>query len=242
MHAEFPEPCYSTYRKESLEDSVVSLRRNPIVGNRVNKGVFFYSVASDSCNYVVEEAGKKIMMTQVTSDCCDYGLVAVDRITAKSYWFSGKKREDTFKEFTRDEQILPDFAAPSLFIALYRELVWGESTDNDIESIGQLRDAAQENFKSAYSPYEQDNKWEKEFAHWWRKCLSSISQLKLETTYEKTTEGTKVFGYAFIGFNLTIPRSDPPPKGTARLVQWALLVRQDGTVERLPAKTIYSAR
>ena len=242
MHAEFPEPCYSTYRKENLEDFVVGLRRNPIVESRVNKGVFFYSVASDACNYVVEEAGKKIMMTQVTSDCCDYGLVAVDRVTAKSYWFSGEKREDIFKEFTRDEQILPDFAVPSLFIALYRQLVWGESTDNDIESIGQLRDAAQENFKSAYSPYEKDNKWEKKFDRFWHQCRSNISQLKLETTYENTAEGTKVLGYAFIGFNLTIPRSDPTPKGAARLVQWVLIVRPDGTVERLPAKIIFSAR
>jgi hypothetical protein len=242
VHAEFPEPCYSTYRNESLEDSVFSLRRNPIIEDRLNRSVFFYRVASDACSYVVKENGKFVPMVQVTSDCCEYGLVAVDRATAKAYWFSGEKRENRFKDFVRNEQILPDFAEPSLYLSLYRQLVWGQSNDNDIESTQQLRDAVQENFKSAYSPYERDNKWEKKFNHWWRKCRSSIGELKLETTYEKTSEGMKVRGYAFIGFQLTIPSSAPPPKGNPRLIQWTLLVRPDGTVERLPAKTIYSAR
>jgi len=65
-----------------------------------------------------------------------------------------------------------------------------------------------------------------------------MSKLELETTYELTNKGTTtVRGYAFNGFELTIPRSDPPPKGTPTLFQWALLVKSDGTVERLPSKT-----
>jgi hypothetical protein len=242
IHSVFPEPCYSTYRKEGLEDSVVSLRRNPIAGNRLNNSVYFYRVASDFCSSVVEKDGKPVLRSQVTMDCCEYGIVAVDRGTAKSYWFSGEKKEDTFKEFARDEQLHPDSPEPVLFSSLYRDLVWGESNDNEIRSIEQLRDAVQQNFQSAYSPYERDNVWERKFDHWWRRFRSNMPQLKLETTYEPTSEGTKVRGYAFNGFELTIPRSDSPPKGTPKLFQWAILVKSDGTVERLPSKTIYSAR
>lgn len=71
---------------------------------------------------------------------------------------------------------------------------------------------------------------------------SKTPQLKLETNYEPTGEGIKVRGYAFDGFELTVPRSDPPPKGTPKLYQWTLLVKPDGTIERLPSKVVYSAR
>ena len=242
VRAVYPEPCYSTYRKENLEDFVVSLRRNSIVSSRLNNSVYLYRVASDSCDYVVEKEGKPVRMTQVSMDCCEYGVIAVDRATAKSYWFTGEKRADIFKEFVRDEQIQPDLSKPILFIGLYRELVWGESGDNEIESLEQLRDAVQQNFKSAYSPYERDKVWQQKFARWWSQYLSRTSQLNLKTTFESTSEGTKVRGYAFKGFELTIPRSDPPPKGTPRLYQWAILVRSDGAVERLPSKAIFSAR
>jgi len=242
VHVVWPEPCYSTYRNENLEGFVVSLRRNPIVGSQLNNSVYFYRVASDVCDYVVEKDGKPVRMTQVTSDCCEYGIVAVDRITAKSYWFHREKRAEIFKGFARDEQIHPDMPEPTLFFSLYRELVWGESGDNDIESQAQLRDAVQQNFQSAYSPYEQDNVWQGKFDHWWRQCQSNTSKLDLKTTYKSTDEGTEVRGYAFNGFQLTIPRSDPPPKGTPKLFQWALLVKPDGKVERLPSKIIYPAR
>ena len=49
IHSVYPEPCYSTYRNERLESFVVSVRRNPIVGNRINNSVYFYRVASDVC-------------------------------------------------------------------------------------------------------------------------------------------------------------------------------------------------
>lgn len=242
IHSVYPEPCYSTYRNEHLESFVVSARRNPIVSNILNNSVYFYRVASDACEYVVEKDGKPVRMTQVSNDCCEYGNVAVDRATAKSYWFAGEKRANIFEEFAKDEQIEPDRSKPVLFTALYRELVWGDSGNNDIESLGQLQVAVQQNFQSAYSPYEQDNLWQRKFERWWRHFRSRTSQLKLETTYEPTTEGTIVRGYAFNGFALTIPRSDPPPKGTPSLFQWALLVKADGTVERLPSKVIYPAR
>jgi len=242
IHSVFPEPCYSTYRNERLENFVVSLRKNPIVVNHLNNSMYFYRVASDVCDYVVEKDGKPVRMSQVSNDCCEYGIVAVDRGTAKSYWFAGEKKADIFREFARDEQIHPDSSEPTLFTALYRELVWGESSENEIRSLGQLRDVVQQNFQSAFSPYERDNVWQQKFERWWRQFRSHMSQLKLETTYEPTREGTTVRGYAFNGFELTIPRSDPPPKGTPRLFQWALLVKSDGTVERLPPKVIYSAR
>lgn len=243
IHSVYPEPCYSTYRNEHLETFVASVRRNPIVGNHINNSVYFYRVASDVCDYVVEKDGKPVRMSQVSNDCCEYGIVAVDRAMAKSYWFTGEKKPDIFKEFARDEQIHPDGPKPILFTALYRELVLGESGDNEIRSLGQLRDVVQQNFQSAYSPYERDNVWQRKFERWWRQFQSRMSKLELETTYEPTNEGTTtVRGYAFNGFELTIPRSDLPPKGTPKLFQWTLLVKSDGTVERLPSKVIYSAR
>ena len=118
----YPHPCHSTYRNERLESLVVGLRRNPMVGNRLNDSVYFYRVASDGCDYVVMEGGKPVRMSQVTVDCCEYGTVVVDRATARSYWFTGENRVDIFKEFARDQQILPDLPKPILFIALYRDL------------------------------------------------------------------------------------------------------------------------
>src|SRR4051812_8499871 len=47
-----PEPCYSTYRDERLESIAFDLRRNRIVDNHLNNSVYFYSVASDVCEYV----------------------------------------------------------------------------------------------------------------------------------------------------------------------------------------------
>lgn len=238
-----PEPCYSTYRNERLESFLVRVRANPIVGNRINNSVYFYRVASNVCDYVVEKDGKPIRMSQVSNDCCEYGIVAVDRSTTKSYWFAGDKKADIFKELARDEQMHPDSSRPVLFIALYRELVWGESSDNEIRNQEQLRDVVQQNFRSAYSPYERDDVWQRKFDHWWRQFQSRMSKLDLETTYEPTGEGTTTIrGYGFNGFELTIPRGDPPPKGTPKLFQWALLVKSDGTVERLPSKVIYSTR
>ena len=243
IHSVHPEPCYSTYRNERLESFVVNVRRNPLVGNRINNSVYFYRVASDICDYVVEKDGKAVRMSQASNDCCEYGIVAVDRSTARSYWFTGEKKENLFREFARDEQMHPDSPRPVLFVALYRELVWGESSDNEIESPEQLRDVVQQNFQSAYSPYERDNVWQRQFEHWWRQFQSRMQKFKLETTYEPTSEGTTtVRGYGFDGFKLTIPRSDPPPKGIPTLFQLALLVKSDGTVERLPSKLIYSAR
>jgi len=242
IHAVHPEPCYSTYRNESLESSIVSLRWNPLIGNHLNNSVYFYRVASDICYYVVEKDGKPVRMANVSSDCCEYGNVAVDRVTSKSYWFHGDKRAEIFKEFARDEQIHPDSSEPTLFTSLYRDLVWGESSDNEIRGLEQLRDLVERNFQVAYSPGELDSAWRRKFERWWRQFQSHMSQLKFETTYERTSEGTAVRGYAFNGFQLTIPESLPPPKGTPTLFQWALLIKSDGTVERLPSKVIYSAR
>jgi hypothetical protein len=242
IHTKYPEPCYSTYRDERLESIVASVRRNPLVGNRLNDSVYFFSAASDVCDYVVEKDGKPVRMSQASMDCCEYGIVAVDRVTAKSYWFTGAKKADIFKEFSRDEQIYPDLPKPTLFMVLYRNLVWGDSRDGEITSLGQLRDLVQQNFRSAYSPYERDDVWLRKFERWWRPLQTRLSHLKLETTSEPTADGTTVRGYAFSGFELTIPRSDPPPRGTPKLFQWALLVKADGTVERLPSKIIYSSR
>src|SRR5271169_1066855 len=102
------EPCYSTYRNERLESSVLSLRKNVLVGNYVNSSVYFYRVASDACYYVVQKDGKPDLRMLVSMDCCDYGIVAVDRALAKTYWFTGENRAGVFKELARDEQILPD--------------------------------------------------------------------------------------------------------------------------------------
>src|SRR6185312_15490156 len=65
IHSVRPEPCYSTYRNEHLEDFVLSVRKNPIVDDHLNKSVYFYRVASDSCSYVVEKDGKYSLMAEV---------------------------------------------------------------------------------------------------------------------------------------------------------------------------------
>jgi hypothetical protein len=243
IHSVYPEPCYSTYRNERLEGFVLSVRRNPTQDGHLNNSVYFYRVASDVCDYVIQKDGKPVLMSQVSNDCCEYGVVAVDRKTGKSYWFAGtRKPDEVFRQFAVDEGLHPDSGRPTLFTALYRELVWGESSDNEIRSLGQLRDLVQQNFHSAYSPYERDNVWRRKFERWWQRFQSHMSQLKLDTTYETATDGTIVRGYAFNGFELTIPRSDPPPKGTPKLFQWAIMVKADGTVERLPSTVTYTSR
>ncbi len=221
---------------------MVSLRANAIVGNQINNSVYFYRVASDACDYVVENDGKQVRISQVSMDCCEYGIVAVDRATSKSYWFTGEKKADIFREFAQYEQIHPDFPVPTLFIALYRELVWSESGNKEIRGLGQLRDLVQQNFRSAYSPYERDNVWQRNFEEVGGVAFDCHVLTELETTYEPTNKGTKVRGYTFNGFELTIPRGDPPPKGKPTLFQWSLLVKSDGTVERLPSRVIYPAR
>ena len=242
VRAVYPEPCYSTYRDERLEGFLPSLQKNPIVGNHLNDSVYFYRVSSDICEYVVEENGKSVLRTQVTNDCCEYGMVAIDRVSSKSYWFHGKGVGDTFKEFVRDEQLYPDSSKPTLFAALYRDLVWGQYTGNEIQSMGQLQDLVQRNFQVAYSPYRTDSKWQHKFDAWWRQFRSRTPQLKLETTYEPATAGTVVRGYGFTGFQLTVPESDPPPKGSPKLFQWGLLVKADGTIEEQSPKIVYSSR
>ena len=241
VHAVDPQPCYSTYRDERLESFALDVRKSRIVANRLNNSVYFFRAASDSCEYVVEENGKPVIHTQVTMDCCEYGVVAVDRATGKTYWFRGQKRREIIDEFVRDEQLQPDSPKPTLFTALYRELAWGADRDTEIRSLEQLRDLVQRNFRPAYSPYEKDNLWQRKFDAWWRKFRSKMPQLKLETSYETTSEGTIVRGYSFRGFQLTMPERDPPPKGVPVLSQWVLLVKPDGTVEEKPAKAVYSS-
>jgi hypothetical protein len=70
IHSVYPQPCYSSYRQEQLESLVVRLRADAIVGNQIHDSVYFYRVASDACDYVVENDGKPVRMTQVSMDCC----------------------------------------------------------------------------------------------------------------------------------------------------------------------------
>jgi len=154
---------------------VLSVRRNPIQDGHLNNFVYFYRVASDVCDYVIQKEGKPVLMSQVSNDCCECGVVAVDRKTGKSYWFAGtRKPDEAFREFAGDEGLHPDSGQPTLFTALYRELVWGESSDNEIRSLGQLRDLVQQNFHSAYSPYERDNVWQRKFERWWQRFQSHM--------------------------------------------------------------------
>ena len=100
----------------------------------------------------------------------------------------------------------------------------------------------QGNFQSAYSPYERDSAWQSKFEKWWRRFQAKIGNLKLETSYDSIGDRTIVRGYGFSGFQLTIPRSDPPPKGTPTVFQWTFLIKPDGTVEEQPSKEVYSGR
>ena len=240
----YPEPCYSTYRDERLEGFLPDLVGNPLVDNQISNSVYFFHLASDVCSYVIMEKDKPVVRTQVSSDCCEYGIVAVNRSTSKSFWFSepGKNAADIFEEFVQDTKLRPDFPKPILFASLYRELVWGRGDANEIASLRQLQDLVRSNFQSAYSPYERDNAWAPKFQNWWQRFQSRDSHLKLETTYQETDGGTIVRGYAFSGFELTIPRSDLPPKGTPKLFQWAIFIKRDGEVEEQSPKIIYSRR
>ncbi len=206
IHSVHPEPCYSTYRKERLESFLLSIRQNPLVGDRLNSSVYFYRVASDVCDYVVEKDGEHFLESQISMDCCEYGIVAVDRVTAKGYWFAeNEKAADIFKEFARDEQLCFNSSNNTLFVELYLVLVRGEDEGNQIKAISQLRELVQHNFLAAYSPDQQGNAWKRKFDHWWKRFQSQMPQLKLETTYETVSGGTLVRGYGFSGFVLTIP-------------------------------------
>ena len=242
VHSRYPEPCYSTYRNEHLERSADNFRSNSSNDGNADASVYFYRVASDNCEYDTLQDGKPVKLTLVTMDCCEYGIVAVDRSTAKSYWFTPEEGADKFEEFARDEKMRPDLPFSRLFISFYRELVWGDADEKEISSLEQLRTAVGRNFESAYSPYGKDGVWARKFEIWWRKFVSRNSRLTLGTTYQPISEGTRVSGYSFSGFKLTVPRSDGPPKGKPTLFQWTLLIKSDGTVERLPSKAIYSNR
>jgi hypothetical protein len=66
IHSVYPEPCYSTYRNERLESFVLSVRSDRILDHHLNDSVYFYRVASDACDYVVEKDGKTVLMSQVS--------------------------------------------------------------------------------------------------------------------------------------------------------------------------------
>lgn len=235
-----PRPCYSTYRDERLEDLVLSARTERLIGNRLNRSIYFYRAASDSCDFVVEKDGKTVIHSQVSMDCCEYGVVAVDRVTQKAYWFIGDKKIAAFQDLARDEKLLPDVPEPRLFFTIYSELVWGDSR-KELSSFDQLHDIVQHNFRSAYILDEKDNAGQRKFEEWWRRFCAQTPSLSLETTYEKTSDGTRIGGYSFSGFELTVPPSAPPPKSTPQVFQWTILIKTDGTVEELASKTIYKS-
>lgn len=241
VRSESPEKCYNTYRKEGLEGWVFSLRAEKIADQEPNYSVYMYEVDAESCEYVTQESGKPVLHLDVKSDCCWYGLVAVDRRTKNAYWFHPyDKRAEVFRRFARDEQLLPG-DGPELYASLYRELVWGDGS-NELTALTQLRRLAEENFQSAYSPYESDNKWQPKFDGWWRGFRSRNAHLELATTAKSTPQGFEVQGFSFRGFELRIPRSDPPPKGTARLLRWSLLLKPDGSVEEGTPTVVYSGK
>jgi len=240
VHSVSPMECYSTYRNEDLEDRLLDVRESPIVGKRINNSVYFYRVASHYCTYVVDEGGEPVLYVEASFDCCDYGTVAVGRGTRKSYWFAGSSKPgELFNDFARDQRLRPDLPKPVKFVSLYRDLIWGGS-NTEIVSLGQLRDSVEQSFKSAYSFHERANSWQRKLDIWWKRFQSEKQSLRLETTYEPTTEGIVVRGFSFTGFILTSPPIWPP-KGIPKLLQWTLLVKADGTVEEQPAKVIYSA-
>jgi hypothetical protein len=147
-----------------------------------------------------------------------------------------------FRQFVEDEKLILDKNHPVLFVSLYRELVIGPNDANEVTGLWQLRRLAEDNFQSAYSPYERDEKWEPKFTAWWRRFRSRTPNLQLETTTEPTSDGVVVHGFSFKGFQLTVPRNDPPPKGMPTLTRWSLLIKADGSAERLPATVVYSER
>jgi hypothetical protein len=166
VHSVSPMECYSMYRNEDLEDRLLDVRKNPIVGKRINNSVYFYRVASHYCTYVVDEGGGPVLYSEFSIHGRDYGTVAVGRDTGKSYWFLGNRKPgELFNQFVQDEQLRPDLPKPVKFVSLYRDLVWGGS-NTEIVSLDQLRDSVEQNFKSAYRTYDRDNTWQREFDNW----------------------------------------------------------------------------
>jgi hypothetical protein len=202
-----------------------------------------YEVDAQSCEYVTQENGKLVLHSSIHSDCCWFGIVAVDRRTKNTYWFyPHNKRAEVFRKFVQDEGLRPGQSYPQLYASLYCDLVWGDDRTNEITALPQLRRLAEDNFQSAYSPYEKDNKWRRKFDMWWQEFRSGVPNLELQTTSKSVPQGFEVQGFSFRGFDLTIPASDPPPKGTARLIRWSLLLKPDGSVEERVPKVVYSGK
>ncbi len=243
VRAVSPEPCYNTYRRETLENWIMSERRERIAGQKLNRIVYVYEVDADACDFVVVKNGQPELGTMLNIHGADYGVVAVDRQTGDCYWFDwSDKRAEVFKRLVADQRLVLDRTHPTPFFALYSALVLGPSEANEITGLGQLRRLAADNFLSAYSPYEQDEKWESKFDEWWRKCRARLKRVKLETTTEPASDGVIIRGYSFRGFELRIPRIDPPPKGTPTLSRWSVLLKADGTVEKLQSTVVFASR
>jgi hypothetical protein len=200
VRARYQENCYSTYRKEFLESWVLSERKEKLAGDKVNSSVYIYGVVADACDYVVMVNGWPEVRTEVHTHEADYGTVAVDRKTHRCYWFGRPDDSaEVFQRFVADEELMLDQKHPGLFFALYRRLVQGGGDAGEVTGFAQLRRLVEDNFRSSYSPYERDEKWQPKFAAWWRVFRNRQPRLQLETTTEPNGEGVIVRGFSFRG-------------------------------------------
>jgi hypothetical protein len=238
---EISESCVRTRRNEDLEDTLFGLRTEKIRDGKLNRSVYFYALDDVRCEEVVNE---NTLRLRIVDHERSFGYIAVDRVNKKTYWFrSGLHDGQAFSQFIRDfpVRITDDYDAKSV-ASLYIQLIRGPYSENEIYDETQLQRIVEDNFASAYSPYRRDKKWEAQFNKWWKEFLGINPDLIFNTITEKAQDGILVYGLSFQGFELRIPREDPPPKGVPTLWRWALLVKSDGTVEKRESKVVYSKR
>ncbi len=240
----FPADCVRATRKENFEDAAFDLRADKIKNGKLNQSIYFYEVDNSFCYKIVEEKGKPTLQTTIVMHEGSFGYVAVDRLNGKTYWFRPSLHDaEALREFLHDLGVcISEVYDAQSAASLYIQLVRGPYGGNDIYDETQLRRLVEDNFASAYSPYGVDRKWEPKFKNWWAEFRAKTPKLEFGTTSERVSEGVLVHGLAFEGFRLTVPRMDPPPKGTPTVKRWTLVVKPDGSVEEREPKVIYSKR
>ena len=233
--------CSETARREALEDSVFELRPDKIQNGSLNNSIFFYDVSDFLCYQVLTKPdGGSSLIVHAVDHGGVIGTVAVDRATGETYWFDYTDQSAaefarlirTIRPIVRDEYDAKGVAD------LYRDLVHRPQGTNVLWELD-LKQKAEDNFSSAWSPYAKDRAWERRLERWWKALRAARPQLDYEVHEKREATGFLVTGLAFRGYPLTIPRKHPPPKETPSLVRWRLLVHADGSVEDRGTETVF---